>query len=278
MIFPRILIYGMGMMGASLAHALRKQGTRVDGVVRSEKSRQDIARLNLAEDIFLSGSVTTEIFDDYDLVVLCIPIVQELDLLSRLKARTMITNISSTAAAARENYRASLRFVASHPMCGSDLQGPAAFVPDLYAGKLCFIIEGTPYLADQEKVIEFWQSIGMKTFCIRGEDHDAMLAYLSHGPHLLSSLLVRWARPALRFAKGSPLGVTGGGFKDMARIAGSNPEMWASILQTNREEVRRALQEFEQGLREVLDRLDEGPDYWIAWQKEARAARDDLYG
>ncbi|MBE7438344.1 MAG: prephenate dehydrogenase [Spirochaetales bacterium] len=278
MIFPEVLIYGMGMMGASLAHALRQQGCSVDGVVRTQTSQKEIERLNLARQVLLSPQITLEQFDDYDLIVLCIPIAQELELLARLKGRVLITNISSTAAAARQYYNSPLRFVASHPMCGSDLSGPQAFVPDLYAGKLCFIIDGANQAEDQEKISAFWQSIGMKTFAIGAADHDSMLAYVSHGPHILSSLLVHWARPALRYAEGSPLGVTGGGFKDMARIAGSNPEMWASIIESNKEELRRALLDFEQSLHEVLTHLDDGPEFWIDFQKKARLARDELYG
>ena len=290
--FSSVLIYGMGMMGASLAYALKKsdlfQGS-IAGVVRGEKSAAFIRENGLAQEVYATSLPgDSERLDPtrYDLIVIGLTIRSSVRLLGELPpVQCLITDMCSTrreieaAAVARPD----LRFIGSHPMCGSEDSGPSSLREDLYGDKLCLLTPRpeTPE-EDVQLVGDLWRAVGMKTCVIEPEPHDEILAYLSHAPHVIAGLLTNWAldNPSVaRSIETTPMPVTGGGFKDMARIAGSNPEMWTDILETNRENLIIALEDFQNATEAALDLLrDFKRDDWLDWFVRARRARNTLCG
>ncbi|MBI3395969.1 MAG: prephenate dehydrogenase/arogenate dehydrogenase family protein [Spirochaetia bacterium] len=290
--FKSVLIHGMGMMGASLALAIRSvpgYGGRVTGTVRSEKSAA-LARIGrVADEVFVGSekAFAAAAAGEYDLVVLGMPVrgvIAELNKFPRFSG--VVTDMSSTreevhnAAALRPD----LRFVGSHPMCGSENAGPGAAKKDLYTGRLCIVTRapGAAAVPEEDSVRAAWNAIGMKVHVMDAVSHDTVLAFLSHAPHVLSGLLALWAMsdPSVSGAiEGSPMPITGGGFRDMSRIAGSNPEMWTDIIATNREAILKALRAYRGNLDVAIERLEsQGPDVWPQWFKEARLARNRLCG
>jgi len=299
--FRSVLIYGMGMMGASLGWALRSRlsSCTVTGIVRTEKSAAFIRNNGLADRVLvlpdLSDCAALDL-DSHDLVVLGLPVRSIVELIPVLPATdTLITDMSSTR---REVHRSAterpdLRFVGAHPMCGSEDTGPAAFVKDLYVDRLCILTPG--YLsevrhANQKKhredarlVEQFWRAMGMKIYYLDPDSHDELLAYLSHAPHVVSSILALWAlsnRTVDNSIRESPMPITGGGFKDMARIAGSNPEMWTDILLSNQDNLIASLEHFVREMRDIIECLknNEKNDRqdWFEWFARARRARNRL--
>lgn len=316
--FESVLIFGMGMMGASLALALRDHPVfagRVSGVVRSEKSAALIREQGLADEVFrvdTRAAASTESGgrdgwpaglpdpSAFDLVVLGLPVGAAVEMLPTIEKFTgVITDMSSTGAVARraEDF-ADLRFVGAHPMCGSEDTGPGAARAGLFQDRLCLILDRTlragagsapppTYDSDRDQVERLWRAVGMQTFRVDADRHDEIVGYLSHGPHVISGLLTNWARGSATVADAlsrSPLPITGGGFKDMARIAGSNPEMWYEILDTNRGPVAGSLREFSAQLESLIDKLEAGAgddadrDFWYEWFNTARKDRDFLCG
>lgn len=339
--FESVLIFGMGMMGASLALALRQHPGfrgRVAGVVRSEKSARLIRDRDLAHEVYRlegdspapdgvvpdgaadaapDGAVPAPDGavpalkdwpaglpepDNFDLIVLGLPVGGAVAMLDRIRAfRGIVTDMSSTGAVARRAEAfGDLRFVGAHPMCGSEDSGPGAAVHGLFKNRLCLLLDrrlrAEPaasatlppgYGEDLEKIEALWRALGMQTFRVDADRHDEIVGYLSHGPHLIAGALTRWARGSQTVSAAlerSPLPITGGGFKDMARIAGSNPEMWYEILHTNRGPVVAGLRAFQEQLGSLIDRLERGAgdqaerDFWLEWFRAARRDRNFLCG
>lgn len=292
-----VLIYGMGMMGASLALALKSSphynGT-VTGVVRSEKSAAFIRQHHMADDVMVipeTDDIKKIPLQDFDMVVIGLPVRSSLYLLEIFPSYNgLITDMSSTQQEIHNviRKRPDLRFVGSHPMCGTENTGPSAARADLYLDRLC-LITGRPEQPDDihlqddiNRTLNFWQSIGMKVFRVSPEKHDEFLSYLSHSPHILSGLIAVWAQNSTvvqEVTNESPMPVTGGGFRDMVRIAGANPEMWTDILQTNRSNVVKSLREFQQLLSDMIQHLEKWEDEsYPDWFSQARKARNLLSG
>ncbi|MEQ9364815.1 MAG: prephenate dehydrogenase/arogenate dehydrogenase family protein, partial [Leptospirales bacterium] len=222
----------------------------------------------------------------YDLIVLGTPVksVQRLAALIPGDYAGIVTDMSSTRREVQAAFaaRPDLRFVGSHPMCGSENRGPSAARPDLFLNRLCIL---TPLERGDEaltaRVRDLWALLGMQTFVLSGPHHDEVLSYLSHGPHLLAGLLTLWARnESVNSAiAGAPMPITGGGFKDMARIAGSNPEMWTDILVSNRDFLAAGLKDFQRQLGDLIQKVESGEaGDWLEWFDRARAARNLLCG
>ncbi|MCB1175206.1 MAG: prephenate dehydrogenase/arogenate dehydrogenase family protein [Leptospiraceae bacterium] len=290
--YQRILIYGMGMMGSSLASAVQRTWpeTWIESVVRSESSAAFIKEFRLANAVQVHTDVRAiQDFDlqSFDLVVLGIPPAKIIEMVPHLPiTQTLITDMSSTRRQVHAAFdqRPAIHFIGSHPMCGSEKQGPQAAQADLFHDKLCLLIENPSSAAttvDLQLLRRFWSGLGMLLYTMSSGMHDEVLAYLSHAPHLISSLLTLWAGSNQHVAsasKLSPIPISGGGFKSMSRIAGSNPEMWNDVLQTNRDHILGSLQEFHSQLGRLIQLIQDpesGHD-WQSWFQKSRQERDQL--
>lgn len=294
----------MGMMGASLGAALRRspEPPRITGVVRSEKSRTWIQKENLADEVLALPSYDPESLDlrQFDLVVLGMPIQANGHLMESIYSAysgfgtggtsgfPLITDMSSTRRYLEEvaSRCSNLPFIGSHPMCGSADAGPTAYRDDLFVDRLVILIQSSlrknESREDFEKLGQFWTSVGAKISQMNESDHDLVLAYLSHAPHLVSSLLatVTASRKEVRRINAeSPMPITGGGLRDMLRIAGSNPEMWSDILITNRAYIVESLKDLRKGLDDLIETVDsESMDWWSDWQNQSRKYRNEICG
>lgn len=270
--YRTIVIYGVGLMGGSLAKTIRRldPSVRLKGIVRIPNSREDVMRLGLVdecwtEDEWFGGKGYSQCMEG-DLLVFGTPVHRIKEQIARLPldARFHITDMGSTkknivdSVSVHFNKRLVHNYVSSHPMCGSELAGPENALDGLYHGKLCILTPiGGSSSESLESVGGFWKSIGMTTHTMDGENHDRVLAYLSHGPHILSSLMVDWAQSAVGDENSrSPQPIMGGGFRDMARIAGSNPEMWQAILSENRIHILESMRKFSGHLDSVIRMLE----------------------
>jgi prephenate dehydrogenase len=288
----RVVIYGAGMMGASLAHALRHHAQfsgEIIAVVRSDRSAAALREKGLADTILVDVDPTTLAQYNPDFVVLGTPVLSLVQMLPLLKLDCPVTDMGSTRLAIERAARGtSLRFAGSHPMCGSENSGPEALVPDLFVNRLCIIINGIEEAvvdrdADLLDSIEtFWKELGMHTFRLDATTHDRIVAGLSHGPHFLSSALaMTYLSDPLLLAKNeeSPCAITGGGLRDMLRIAGSNPVMWRDILATNQRPIVDFLKSFRNELDTLIQNAERSDTDWVlTYQDRAHEVRDRIYG
>jgi prephenate dehydrogenase len=265
----QVLIFGMGLMGGSLALAIKNRypNARITGVVRSEKSKQDIIENKMADFVFTESEFRTKLnWSDFQFVVFSTPVQSVVEYIYKLPkiGKTIYTDLGSTKEtiihALNEHFSSSHNYVSSHPMCGSEFSGPGAAKADLYDKKLCIVTRAEKSTIEASDFVRnFWDSIGSWTLEMDGAEHDETLAYLSHLPHIISSVLVQTAiqnDTVRRLVKDSEKPITGGGFRDMSRIAGSNFEMWISIFSENKHNIYKSLLEYRDELDMIIANFD----------------------
>jgi prephenate dehydrogenase len=268
----RLSILGVGLLGGSLGLAVKKafSDCRVMGYGHRPDSLDRALAMGAIDE---SSADPVRAVEGADLVVLCTP-VQTIGPLLRqvapaLKPGAIVTDVGSTkrsiVRAAREGLGKNVRFVGSHPMAGSEKRGVEFARPDLFAGAVCIL---TPHPNDDPDTVgdveRFWQAVGMKTTRLSPDEHDHLLACVSHLPHALAAALVS-------MQPDDALGLAGNGFRDVTRIAAGDPGLWRDILVDNADEVRRSLRSFRAGLDE-LDAALEAADAAAVEAFLARAA------
>lgn len=264
--FNKLVIFGVGLIGGSLARALRERGEAggartVIGVGRSQASCERALALGVIDGaVALSDDASLrDALRGADLVLLAAPVAQTRPLLERiapyLDADTIVTDAGSTksdvVAAARAALGARIgQFVPGHPIAGRESSGVDAALPDLYVSRnvvLCPLAENAPEAV--ERVAAMWRASGALVREMPPAQHDRVFASVSHLPHVLSFALVEQILnspdAALKFS------FAAGGFRDFTRIAASSPEMWRDVCVAN----RAALLEELDGYTAVLARL-----------------------
>ncbi|MBI1953100.1 MAG: prephenate dehydrogenase [Candidatus Omnitrophica bacterium] len=234
---------GLGLIGGSLGLALRRgrAARRVIGFSRSEAT----LRRALARGAVDDGD--TELCPNWlgqsDLVVIATPPLSVVPAARRIAKITtgklILTDCASTKARiVREAERVlpgRISFVGGHPMAGSELSGIAAAQAGLFRGAVCVL---TPSRRSPPsavgKVSRLWRSLGARVVNLPPDRHDALVAQVSHAPHLAAAALVLAASP-------EALKLSAGGFRDATRVALSDPDLWGEIFSTNGPEVGRAV-------------------------------------
>jgi prephenate dehydrogenase len=264
-----IAIVGLGLMGGSLARALRRTGMPLR-IIGSSLERGAAERAVGAGVVDAAGDAAS-IVEAADLVVFATPVGTTIamlaDLAPRLRA-ALVTDVGSvkgpvmTAAAA-----AGLdRFAGGHPLCGSHEAGWDASRADLFDGARVWVVAGKDAHA-AEQVASVWRSVGARPALIDAAAHDAEMARVSHLPQLVASALA--AALAGTTTSAARLGPGG---RDATRLAASPPELWADILTHNRDAVLGAATDVRRALDRLLHALATGDaDGLVA---ELRAARD----
>lgn len=240
--FRKIVVCGVGLIGASFARALRNADAveRVVGVGRSTASLETALELGVID---LATADWAEALKGADLVLLATPVGQMEKIMAamrdHLEPQTVVTDGGSTkqdvvAAARRALGDRIHQFVPGHPIAGAEKSGVRAADPDLYRDKRVILTplpENAPAVV--EKVRGAWQVCGALVSESSPEEHDAVFAAVSHLPHLLSFALVH--ELSLRPNAELLFGFAGAGFRDFTRIASSHPEMWRDICLANRD-------------------------------------------
>ncbi len=243
-LFRRVAIVGVGMMGASLGIAIKKKGlaAKVIGVGRHETSLREAISLGAIDES--SIDLKKGVFGA-DLIILAAPVGGILDILdvlgSELKRGCIITDLGSTKLQIVERadkcLHHSVLFVGSHPLVGSEKKGPTYANGQLYDGGTCIMTptDKTNRLA-KDKIRQFWSQLGMQVKVMTPVEHDEILAYVSHLPHLLAFALMK-AVPDQYMEHAAA------GLKDTTRIAASDPVMWRDIVLSNQRNILKALDE-----------------------------------
>jgi prephenate dehydrogenase len=174
-------------------------------------------------------------------------------------------------------FRGRARFIGSHPMAGSEQTGLAAARADLFRDSVCIVTpDPSSAAADVAEVRAFWETLGCRVRELGPQEHDEIVARVSHFPHLLAAALVQSVQDAGSHA----LQFAGPGFRDTTRVAAGPPEMWTEILRTNRRAVQKSAEAMIEKLREVITLLDRdapGDDLRMnEFLSQAKALRDTL--
>jgi len=276
----KISIIGVGLLGGSLALALKKRGVReLVGWNHRASSRKKAAKLLPVAPSFEKAVEGAEV------VLLCshsgsmTPVLQQMSPL--IGKNTLIMDVSSVKGEVVKEAKAipgmSRHFVPCHPMAGKEKSGPANADPNLYQGKYVFItpLQGNPGPLVQ-RAVQFWKKVGALPVLVEAKTHDRGVALTSHLPHLLASAMI------LLYAqneKNSPFfrKAVGSGFRDFTRIAAGNPTMWRDIVEMNAGEIRSFLSRYRRQLGELERNLKKSKSrYWFSFFEKAREAREGL--
>lgn len=262
----RVTVIGLGLMGGSLALALRRAGmtTHIVGCGRA-------ALIDRAREMGAIDSGYRDAGDSVeasDFVFLCTPVETSIKLMAqiapRLKSGALVTDVGSTknafAIAAREIFGASAHecVLPGHPLAGREVSGLEHASVDLYAGCLWVLTPvdgaGEQPIPSHSNLIAALKAIGARIAFSTPEEHDRTLAYTSHLPQMLSTALSLTLEQA--FGRGNPaLQVHAGGLRTMLRLAESDPAMWEQIADSNHANLAKALECMEAELRKLRENL-----------------------
>jgi prephenate dehydrogenase len=261
----KLVVVGVGLIGGSFALAL-KGAKAVGAVVGVGRSAANIRRALERGVIDAAGALDAATLKDADLVLVAAPVGQMGSVFRALAPflgpRTVVTDAGSTkqdviAIARRELGAALARFVPGHPVAGTEKSGADAAFAELYRGRKVVL---TP-LAETEKsaldrVRDAWRQCGAEVLDLDPARHDAILAAVSHLPHVLAYALVH--QVAAHDDAAQLFGLAAGGFRDFTRIASSHPEMWRDICLANREALLRELDGYAGELARIRGMLERG--------------------
>ena len=280
--FQQITILGPGLLGASLAMAVKERGltTRVVTWSRRPESRAKCLNQSWCDAVL---ETPEQAVAGSDLVVICTPVQTIAPLLAQVRPalaeNALVTDVGSTKSLICREARSALEghsatFLGAHPMAGSEQAGMEHAQADLFEKAACIL---TPLDdASTEAIAQlntFWESLGMNVSTVSPEKHDEIVAHVSHLPHLLASTLCGY----LGTQDNTWRNLAGGGLRDTTRVASGDPQLWKQILEQNSDEVLRAIAGFEQELQQLKTALLNKDSLGVIAQLErGKTYRDQL--
>jgi len=250
-------LVGVGLLGGSLGLAVKERRLvgRVTGYVRRAAS---VAECEKAGAVDKADTDLWRAVEKADLVVLCTPIAQMTELVTKmlpaLKRGCIVTDVGSVKAGVVAELEplvagAGAHFIGSHPMAGAEKMGVAAARANLFDGAICAI---TPTAQSSPKMVaqleELWKSVGGRPLRLSPELHDDLVSRSSHLPHVVAAELANYVLSPVHPREQGML--CANGFRDTTRIASGSPEMWRDIALSNRRNLARVLGVFIEDLQE----------------------------
>jgi prephenate dehydrogenase len=275
-----VAILGPGLLGGSLALALQARGKQVAVWARRAEAAAEVRAGGFAQ--FASTEVRA-VVEQAETVILAVPIgampALAREIAQHLRREVLVTDVGSVKAGVCTQLGAILgeSFVGSHPMAGSEQAGLSAARADLFDGAVCIVTpEAKTPPSQVQRAADFWGGLGALVRTMPPAEHDALVAAISHLPHLLAAALVQ----SVAETRPAAFDLCGPGFRDTTRVAGGPPAMWTEILGENRSAVRAALDALIEKLRGISTLLGtDAPERDLLMNQlltEARAARERL--
>ena len=253
---PHITLIGMGLIGSSIGHALKRGNlaAHITGYARSAETRQKALNIGFVDSIAdsLKGAVANA-----DIVFLNVPVgmIAEIvrDMAPSLKSGAIVTDVGSVKKsvmdAVHEHLTANTNFVPAHPIAGTELSGPEAGFAELFDNRWCIL---TPDSETDKQAVQtisdLWRAMGSDVETMDADHHDLVLAITSHVPHLIAFNIVGTAADLEAVTQSEVIKYSAGGFRDFTRIAASDPVMWRDVFMNNGEAVLEMLARFSEDL------------------------------
>jgi cyclohexadieny/prephenate dehydrogenase len=256
--FERATIVGAGLIGGSLARAMRKAGL-VDTLVGYDSAPDVAARakkIGVVDDTVDDFAAAVA---DADLIVLATPAGAIDDLCRHLSkhapAGALIIDVGSikeSVVNAAASLRDDLFFVPCHPVAGTEQSGPDAGFAELFDDRWCILTplsrKDDAYKTAVKKATALWEAVGAHVEVMDAAHHDLALAVTSHLPHLIAFTLVGAADDVESVAQAEVVKYSAGGFRDFTRIAASDPVMWRDVFLHNKDAILEVLGRFSEEL------------------------------
>ena len=250
-------IVGLGLMGGSFGLAVRDFFDEIIGIDHNKNHCKEALNLGLVDKI---GSLDDVAWSDY--IILAIPvrgIISVLKEISKitLKEDAVIIDFGSTKESIVNECPKNIRkhLVASHPMAGTEYSGPGAAISDLYTNKVMVVcnIENSGEV-QRKKALNLFEKLKMNVKFMDAKEHDRHAAFISHMPHIVSFSLANAV--VKQEDKNNIVTLAAGGFRDMSRLAKSNPHMWNDIFKENKKNLLDSIEAFKDELQKAKNMIE----------------------
>jgi len=262
--FKKICIIGCGLIGSSLARAIKKNNLaeKIVSSNRSDALNKKVIELKIVDD---SSSDTKKMVDGSDLVVIATPLSSYEDVISKiknsLKNGVILTDVGSVKENVinliEKNIPENISWIPSHPIAGTEESGPEAGFSELFQNKWCIL---TPSKKAKEKDINllqtFWEKIGSKVDIMEAKQHDYILSITSHIPHLIAYNIVNTSLNIQDEKESAIVKYSAGGLRDFTRIAASNPIMWRDVFIQNKKNTSKMIDKFIKNLEDLKKAIE----------------------
>jgi len=267
--FKKICIIGCGLIGSSLARAIKKNNLakQVVSSNRSKDVNKKVIELKIVDD---SSSDTKKMAEDSDLIIIATPLSSYEDVILKIKDilknnKIILTDVGSVKrnilSLVEKNIPENVSWIPSHPIAGTEESGPESGFSELFRDRWCIL---TPSKKANEKDINllktFWEKVGSKVDIMEAEKHDYILSITSHIPHLIAYNIVNTSLNVQNEKKSDIVKYSAGGLRDFTRIAASNPIMWRDIFIENKDNISKIIGKFIENLEDLKKAIEDADD------------------
>jgi prephenate dehydrogenase len=262
--FKKICIIGCGLIGSSLARAIKKYNLseKIVSSNRSDIVNKKVLELKMVND---SSSDTQKMAKDSDLIIIATPLSSYenviLKIKNSLKSGTILTDVGSVKERVigliEKDIPKDVSWIPSHPIAGTEESGPESGFSELFKNRWCIL---TPSKKAKEKDIDtlksFWKKIGSKVDIMDAKQHDYILSITSHIPHLVAYNIVNTSINIQEEKQSAIIKYSAGGLRDFTRIAASNPIMWRDIFIQNKTNTSKEIEKFIANLEDLKNAIE----------------------
>ena len=275
--FDRACIIGVGLLGGSLAKAMRQRGLvkTLVGHGRNRSNLEEAKKLGIIDSFEVDIQSAVK---EADLVVLCAPVQAIGPLVRRmapfLKAGCLVTDVGSVKTQLVREVEPLIPehvfFVGAHPIAGSEKSGLCVSSETLFEGTRCIVTptEQTDSNA-LKQTIDLWKQVGARVSCMDVTEHDYIFGAVSHLPHVVVYALMNMLGSLQSKNHDEIILFSGAGLKDTTRIAGGDPVMWRDICLFNRDSVLHSIDHFQETLNRIRGGIDRGEGEFLVREFEA---------
>jgi len=261
--FKKVCIIGCGLIGSSLARAIKKHNLseKIVSSNRSDIVNKKVLELKIVDN---SSSDTQKMVNDSDLIIIATPLSSYenviLKIKNSLKNGMILTDVGSVKerviSLVEKAIPKDVSWIPSHPIAGTEESGPEAGFSELFKNRWCIL---TPSKKAKEKDINtlksFWKKIGSKVDIMDAKQHDYILSITSHIPHLVAYNIVTTSINIQDEKQSAIVKYSAGGLRDFTRIAASNPIMWRDIFIQNKKNTSKEIEKFIANLKDLKNAI-----------------------
>ena len=262
--FKKVCIIGCGLIGSSIARAIRKQNlsAKIVSSNRSDSVNKKVIELKIVDD---SNSDTKKMAEGSDLIIIATPLSSYeaviLKIKDSLKNGAILTDVGSVKENViiliEKNVPKNVSWISSHPIAGTEESGPEAGFAELFDNKWCILTPSKKANDKDIKLLEtFWKKMGSKVDIMDAKQHDYILTITSHMPHLVAYNIVNTTLNAQDKKESDIIKYSAGGLRDFTRIAASNPIMWRDVFIQNKKNITNMIDNFIANLEDLKKAIE----------------------
>ena len=257
--FKKICIIGCGLIGSSLARAIKKNNlsNKIVSSNRTEATNRRVIELRIVDD---SSTNIKKMVKDSDLVIIATPLSSYESVILKIKDSLKNGSILTDVGSVKEKIinlvekfvPMDVSWIPSHPIAGTEESGPNAGFAELFNNRWCIITPSEKAKKQDIKILEaFWKKIGSKVDIMDVKQHDYILSITSHIPHLIAYNIVNTSMSIQNEKNTTIVKYSAGGLRDFTRIAASNPIMWRDIFIQNKKNTSKMINKFIKNLEDL---------------------------